>query len=441
MLNRKAVTCLVISAATLIASGVVITQPRTLAITGVNVVDVVDGRIVPDSTVIVTGDTITSVTPNGAPPRGAQVVDGRNKFLIPGLWDMHAHVEMAGESSLRLDIANGVTGIRDMGSDLEFILRMREATASGRVLGPRMFVAGPILDDAPGDWPFRMRVRTEQDGRAAVQMLKRRGVDLIKVHNFTPRDVFFAIADEARRQGLPLAGHVPLKVTVQEGIEAGLGSIEHLSEDGRVWRACSGGRSYQPDQCRPFFEMMARRRIWQTPTLRALSEGLTIGTPASGVSSEQLAYANKGQREMWAGNQSLLADRPEVIGIVKAQAETAKVVTNDMAKAGVGILAGCDALIAGFCVHDELAAMVSGGMTPLAALQTATVNPARYFGREKTFGTIAMGKLADLVLLDANPIDAIDNVRRIRAVVTAGRLLDRSELDKLLAQVKAAAQE
>jgi imidazolonepropionase-like amidohydrolase len=112
-----------------------------------------------------------------------------------------------------------------------------------------------------------------------------------------------------------------------------------------------------------------------------------------------------------------------------------------MAKAGVGILAGCDALIAGFCVHDELAAMVTGGMTPLAALQTATVNPARYFGREKTFGTIAMGKLADLVLLDANPIDAIDNVRRIRAVVTAGRLLDRSELDKLLAQVKAAAQE
>jgi imidazolonepropionase-like amidohydrolase len=244
------------------------------------VVDVVAGRIVPDTTVVVTGDTITSVTQHGIPPDSARVIDGRGKFLIPGLWDMHAHIEGNERAWLPLYIANGVTGIRDMGADLDFILEVREATASGRTLGPRIVAAGPILDDAPADWPFRIRVRNPDEGRAAVRLLKRRGVDLIKVHNYTPRDV-----------------------------------------------------------------------------------------------------------------------------------------------------------------HDELALMVSGGMTPLAALQTATVNPARYLGRDATLGTIAPGRAADLVLLDANPIEDIANVRRLYGVITAGRFFDRGALDRLLAQAKAAAQQ
>ena len=137
-------------------------------------------------------------------PGDAQIVDGQGRFVIPGLWDMHAHMEMTGESSLQLYVANG--------------------------------------------------------------------------------DVFFAIADEARRQKLPVAGHVPLKVTIQEGVDAGMVSIEHLSEDGRVWKACSGGSQYRPDACRPFFEMLARRHVWQTPTLLAMAELAVIGTPASAIS-------------------------------------------------------------------------------------------------------------------------------------------------------------
>lgn len=439
MLNRKAVTCLAISSAAWLSPDAATAKPRVLAVTGVNVVDVVDGRIGPDATVIVTADTITSVTPKGAPPRGAQVVDGRNKFLMPGLWDMHAHTDGAGESSLQLHVANGVTGIRDVGSDLELILRLRGATASGRLLGPRIIAVGPILDDAPGDWPFRMRLKTADDGRAAVQLLKRRGVDLLKVHNNTPRDAFYAIADEARRQNLPLAGHVPMKVTPQEAIDAGLTNIEHLSE-GRLWVPRSGGAEYRPEACRPFIEMLAQRHIWQTPTLVG-AELITIGTPASSVSADQVAYASRRLREMWAGNQSLVPKNPEVLRIFEARARNSAAMTSDMAKAGVGILAGCDAVIAGFCLHDELAAMVRGGMTPLAALQSATVNPARYLGREKTLGTVSAGKITDLVLLDATPLDAIENVRRIRAVVIAGRFLDRPELDTQLAHVKAAAQQ
>jgi hypothetical protein len=365
----------------------------------------------------------------------------RHEGICVGLWDMHAHIQGNEKAWLPLYIANGVTGIRDMGADLDFIIDVRDATASGRTLGPRIVATGPILDDAPGDWPLRIRVRTPDEGRAAVQLLKRRGVDLIKVHNFTPRDVFFAIVDEARRQQLPVAGHVPLKVTIQEGIDAGLATIEHMSEGGRVWKACSGGAPYRPDACRPFFEMLARRRVWQTPTLVALSELAVIGTPASAISRDQLAYANKRFLEFHAANQSFFVKQPEIVGILKDLAEVAKVVTRDMVAAGVGILAGCDAMIAGFCVHDELATMVRAGMTPLAALQTATVNPARYLGREMTLGTIAPGRSADLVLLDANPLEDIANVRRIQAVVTAGRFLDRSSLDQLLTQAKAAAQQ
>ncbi len=382
-----------------------------------------------------------SVSSGGAPPTGADIVDGVGRFLIPGLWDMHAHIQGSGDAWLALYVANGVTGIRDMGADIDFIRAMREATRSARIRGPRIVAAGPILDDAPGDWPLRLRVRTPAEGRAAVRMLKGRGVDLIKVHNVTPRDVFFAIAEEASTESLPLAGHVPLNVTVQEGIDAGLKNIEHLSEDGRVWKACSGGGMYRPETCRPFFEMLARRQIWQTPTLVALSEIPTVGTPASAISKDHLAYANKILRGLWAGNQSIFGARPEIMQILIAQAAIARTATSDMARAGVGILAGCDALIAGFCVFDELAAMVAGGMTPLAALQSATVNPARYLDREKTLGSIAPGKAADMVLLDGNPLDEIRNVRRVRAVVVDGRLLERQELDGLLARARAAGRE
>ncbi len=438
MVKRKGTICLVAVAATFIATVSVTPQTRALVITRVNVADVLDGRILPNSTVTISGNTITSVTGNST-PAGAQVVDGQGKFLIPGLWDMHAHMEASGESSLQLYVANGVTGIRDMGSALDLILKMREATSSGRVLGPRIFAAGPILDDAPGDWPFRMRVKTAEDGRAAVQLLKRRGVDLIKVHDHTPRDAFFAIAEEARRQNLPLAGHVPLGLTVENVIDAGQRDIEHLSNQ-RLWRPCSGGATYSLEACRPFFAMLARRDIWQTPTLVAMSEIATIGTPASAVSADHLAYASRSVREMWAENQGLFAT-PEVVRAMRAVADVAAVVTKDMAKAGVGILAGCDTMIAGFCVHDELAAMVRGGMTPLAALQTATLNPARYFSLQQTLGSVAPGQRADLVLLDANPLTDISNVRRIRAVVMAGRLLDRKELDNVLARVKIAAKQ
>jgi hypothetical protein len=281
-----------------------------------------------------------------------------------------------------------------------------------------------------------MRVKTAEDGRAAVRLLKRRGVDLIKIHDHTPREAYFAIAEEARRQNLPLAGHVPHGLTVRDVIDAGQTDIEHLDYM-QLWKPCPG-EGYRAEACRPLFEMLARRAVWQTPTLVAFSELATIGTPASRVSADRLAYAGKRLRQIWAGNQSLFST-PEVIRAMRAAAETGAVVTSDMAKAGIPILTGCDTMIAGFCVHDELEAMVRGGLTPLAAVQTATINPARYFSLQDTAGTVAPGRRADLVLLHGNPLANITNVRRIDAVVVRGRLLDRRALDQLLNDARRAA--
>ena len=296
-------------------------------------------------------------------------------------------------------------------------------------------------DDAPKEffnelkWFAEWRGLNFLENRGSSESVISLGGVMPHVISMAPREAFLAIAEEARRENLALAGHIPLGLTAEQVIDAGQRDIEHLSNLA-LWRPCSGGQKYSPEACRPFFEMLARRGVWSTPTLVAMSEIATIGTPASAVSADRLVYASKSLRAMWAGNQSI--STPGAAQFLKANAEVAAVVTKDMANVGVGILAGCDSMIAGFCVHDELAAMVHGGMTPLAALQTATLNTARYFGLQRTAGSVASGHSADLVLLDASPLADITNVGRIRAVVVAGRFLDRTELDKLLAQVKIA---
>jgi Amidohydrolase family len=314
----------------------------SFAFTHVNVVDVVNGRILPDRTVVVSRGAIAAVTPNGKTPSGARVVPAAGKFLIPGLWDMHSHMELTGESFLPLYAANGVTGIRDMGSDLDFILRLREATGSGRVIGPRIFAAGPILDDAPADWPFRMRVKTADEARAAVRELKRRGVDLIKVHDHTPREVFFAIAEEARNRKLRLAGHLPMHVSLREAIDAGQGDIEHLSNL-TIWEQCSGVDEYRPEACRGLFEELARRHVWQTPTLVFWTEVATIGTPASRIDPNRIVYVSQSQKKFWKFNQNLI--RAGAAEKFRAAALVGGVVARDMAKAGVRILTGCDGMM------------------------------------------------------------------------------------------------
>lgn len=408
---------------------------EAMAVSGVTVIDTINGRATPNSTVTIRDGIITSVMPGGAPPNGARRVDGRGKFLIPGLWDMHAHHQMTGEASLPLFVANGVTGTRDMGADLDLILPLRQRAASGQILGPRIIASGPMLDDRPPDWPYRITVRTPDEARSAVRTLKERGVDLIKVHDRTPAEAYPAIAEEARRQGLPFAGHLPRGITFEAAAAAGQRSIEHLNGL-RMTNQCSGGQTYSAEKCRTFFEWLAKSGLWQTPTLVNWRKMFTLGTPDGDAEQDHLAYASPGLLEFLALNRKMSNVSAQGVRDLVAAADTAAGVVADMQRAGVGILAGCDGMVAGFCLHDELMLMVKGGMSAAAALQTATINPARSLGLEKTLGSVDAGKRADLVLLDANPLDDISNVGRIHAVILGGRLLDRQQLDATLAAVR-----
>jgi imidazolonepropionase-like amidohydrolase len=409
--------------------------PEVIAVAGVTVIDTINGRAVPGQTVTIRNGTIVSVTAADGQLQGAQRIDGRGKFLIPGLWDMHTHHQMTGEASLPLYVANGVTGTRDMGGDLDFVLDLRRRSASGGVLGPRIVASGPILDDRPQEWPFRLTIKTGEDARKAVQLLKQRGVDLIKVHDRTPPEAYQAIADEARRQGLPFAGHLPRGITIEAAAAAGQRSLEHLGGL-RMFNQCSGGASYVAEKCRPFFEWLAKTGMWQTPTLVNWRTMFTLDTPQGDAERDHLAYASPGLLEFLALNRKMSNVGPEAVRDLVMAADAAAMVVADMQKAGVGILAGCDAMIAGFCLHDELTLMVKGGMPAAAALQTATINPARSLSLEKVHGSVDAGKRADLVLLDANPLEDIANVQRIHAVIINGRLFDRAQLDATLAAVR-----
>ena len=401
----------------------------SIAILNVTVIDVTGGGRQSGLTVLTRGQEIVDVGPNVSVPGGAVRVDGRGKFLIPGLWDMHAHHQGTGAASVDLFVANGVVGTRDMGADLDFILPLRNRIRRGEVLGPEILATGPILDDRPSHWPFRRRVRNAEEGRTAVRDLRSRGADFIKVHDGTPREVFFAMADEAIKAGLPVVGHVPNNVTVEEAVEAGIRSIEHLANY-RVLNECSTNPPHQQIACDERFDRLAARRVWQTPTMTffQLIPQMFTGKPlpyAEYASDELLAMTRQNVKE------SKLDER--ALSFFRTNNQTSLKAIGRMFSRGVSFLAACDGLVPGFCLHDELEWMTRAGLSPIQALQTATVNPAAFLARETTQGTVAAGKRADLVLLDADPAADIRNTRRIAAVVVRGRLVARPELDRILA--------
>ncbi len=403
---------------------------ETIAITNVTVIDVVSGGQQHGVTVLIKAGQIADIGRGIRVPAGAMRVDGTGKFLIPGLWDMHSHNQASGAESLELHLANGVVGTRDMGADLEFILPLRDRIRRGEVRGPEIVAAGPMLDNAPADWPFRRRVTNAQEAREAVRDLKKRGVDLIKIHNHTPRDVFFAIADEAPKLGLPFAGHVPLAVTIDEAAGSGIKSIEHFSES-RVFRECAGKtQPYDAERCRPMFDKLAANHMWHTPTLgffRALPDVF------SGKPMPHAEYASESLLAFTARMIESVKLDEGALRFLRSMSKTTLTVIRDMLPRGNMFLAGCDGGVPGFCLHDELQALTEAGLSPLQALQSATINPARVLGREKTQGTIAIGKRADIVLLDQDPRIDIGNTRRINAVIAGGLLYSKADIDRMIA--------
>lgn len=403
-----------------------------LAITDVTVIDVANGTHRAGVAVLIEGGRIASIGGGINIPRGVTRLNGKGKFLIPGLWDMHSHHQGTGADGVDLFVAKGVVGTRDMGADADFIFPLRRRIRSGELLGPEIVLSGPILDDAPPDFPYRRRTRNAAEARIAVHDLKQLGVDFIKVHDHTPRDVFFAIAEEAPKVGLTFAGHVPSAVTVEEAADAGIRSIEHLANY-RVFGDCGTGETVETfdlSPCARLFDKLAAKGVWQTPTIEFFQ---TLPGVFSGAPLDHAEYASDSLLKLTRDNVELShLDAGALDKFRQANIITLRAV-RDLQLRGNRFLAGCDGQVPGFCLHDELEWFTKAGFSPLEALQTATINPARFLGREASQGSIEVGKRADIVLLDADPTADIRNTTRIAAVVIGGKLVDRSTLGRIVA--------
>jgi len=412
---------------------------KTLAITHVAVIDTSGGPLKRDMTVIVVGDRIADIGKSRTTKmrRDAQVINAAGKFLIPGLWDMHVHIgndDFDKNSYLRLFIANGVTGIRIMNGTPTHHLWRREIE-SGTLLGPRMVIASRIIDGPNSFVSGAVKVNTNEEARAAVRKAKQEGADFIKVHDTLPRGAYFAIIDEAKKLGLPVEGHVPTAITAQEASDAGQKSIEHFT----------GLTEAETDTTKAdsLIGVFKKNHTWNCPTI-IMRNNYAVLDDRKLANDLRLRYIKPSWRNSWLSMTNGANSTPAVEWAGRREiVRREKALVSRFQKAGVGILAGTDDIspyvMPGFSLHDELRLLVESGLTPMQALQAATLNPAKFFDQFDSFGTVEKGKLADLVLLSANPLEDIRNTTKISAVVINGRFLDRQELDGILAEIEAAA--
>ena len=438
----------------------------TLVFSHVNIVDATGSPLQSDMTVIVQGQRIVGIGKSGKvkAPAGANVIDAHGKYLIPGLWDMHVHTVFGDwlpkneKITLPLFVANGVTGIRDMGGELDVLKQWRSEIAAGKLLGPRMVIAGPMLDGPVPRFPSSAPVANAADGRKVVDDLKAQGVDFIKIQSLIPRDGYFAAAEEARKLGIPFVGHVPDTVGASEASDAGQKSIEHFTG---IFEGCStieeqllkgprglglNVKTYDATRAKTIIALMAKNQTWQVPTLVwERGQWLVDDIDLSHDPLTKYAPAAWKDRTWPMFTRDIIKDMDtDPLPIRKRFVQMELEMTLAMHRAGVPFMAGTDTaagghIFPGFSLHDEMALFVDAGLTPMEALQTATRNPAQFMGRTSEMGTIEKDKIADLVLLDANPLDDIHNTRKIHAVVLNGRYLSRADLDEMLKQVEAAA--
>lgn len=452
-------------------------RERVTAITHATVIDATGAPPRPDTTVLVRDGRIVDVGPSrrlGVPPWAARV-DGRGRFLIPGLAEMHAHSGEDPRTDPPLYLANGVTTVRDM----SFSPAVSEWRQDDTLLVPRWTMGSVIVDGAPSLWeglgvPY-VSAATPEEGRRAVRDQKDAGADFVKVYTRLSRATFHAIADEARRQRIPFLGHVSDFVPMTEASDAGLRTVEHLFQvwydtsrrEAELRRAIAavpiaGGeyngwlnkmhpfeyaaaRSYDRHKAQAVFARLARNGTRVTPTL--VLHTFTDKPGEIPLDDPRYRYYPAEVREFWQFTLNLIyldGRTPEQDARGREIFERRLQLVADLDRAGVGLLAGTDYgttyLMAGFSLHDELAQLSAAGLPAMRVLQAATVEPARHLGRHDQ-GTIERGKVADLVLLDADPLRDIRNTTRIDAVFTRGRLLDRATRQRMLDDVLAAAGE
>jgi hypothetical protein len=445
------------------------------AFVGVTLIDVEQGLALPDRTVLISGGRIAAVQSDGPPglPEHTKEIEARGMFLMPALWDMHTHVlAISPLLDLPLYIAYGVTNVRDMQgcprtgdpfiACAEDKRRWTEEARQGRRVGPRIIAStsfmanGPAMLDRLSGAPAFYGTSTPDEARAFVRHFAAQGVDAIKVYDRIPRDAYFALVAEAGELGLDVVGHRPLTVSAVEAAGAGQRSIEHarfiLHETfpgSAALRSLAGTGPWQEDRRRMvdehdpamaegLFAALVAHGTWYVPTHLTRWVDAYADDPVVRM-DPLLRYLHPLMRWQWLEDVDATIARHPSAEERRAYLdfhEKGLELTGAAHRAGVRILAGTDYIIPGADLHRELVNLVRAGLSPPEALRTATVNPSLYFGLEHEYGSVEAGKVADLLLLHANPLLDIRNTEQIAAVVFNGNLYDRQALDALQTLVR-----
>jgi imidazolonepropionase-like amidohydrolase len=398
-----------------------------LAITGATLIDATGAAPVADSVVVIDGARIVAAGPRAAVkiPKGATIIDGRGKTLLPGLWDMHAHYEQVEWGPIYL--AAGVTTVRDVGNEFEFIKTVRDAIKAGHGLGPRMLLAGIIDGDSRSALGV-IRANNAEEAREVVTRYKNAGFDQIKIYSSVKPDVLKAICDEAHKQGLTVTGHVPNGLNAMQAVEAGMDQINHIQYLPPVLKSKDQKPgtpiNFDSPEAQATIQFFKAHHTVIDPTM-ALME-LILHTSDVPVASFEPGIA-KVAPEL-AGPLNNTGQPAAAAQQVKATYDMWLATITALHRAGITIIAGTDQAVPGHSLHREIELYAKAGFTPLEAIQAATIVPARVMGLDKEVGTVEAGKRADLILVEGDPLQSISNLRNVKWVVAGGRLFNPADL-------------
>jgi len=437
----------------------------SITIRHINIVDVKKGVIKPDQIVYIKGNRIVSIgkDSNGNKKNLGIELDCHNRYLIPGLWDMHAHdigwmIPNASHDFITpIMLANGVTAFRDMWGSQD-ALALRDSVNQNFLVAPRMIVGTPIVNGPRMFFPGTVTLNTANEVPAVIDSLQRERYDFVKVYSYLRRDLFFALAKHCKEKNMPFGGHIPIGVSAEDASNAGMQSIEHLfglrkSFSNQGEQLMVDWEKQMLDTSVSQFNVLVTSESSTLPfdTTKAkkvastlvINHTVVVPTLAAAIGyafnrdtlmkSASMVYVPKVLKQYWYDARSMALFEKDMF-------QTFLQMLSFLHKQGVMILAGTDTgnpfVVPGFSLHDELELYVKAGLTPLEALRTATLNPAIFLHKEKELGSVTNGKLADLVILQKNPLINIKNMRSIDAVIVNGHLIDKNRINKFLEQLK-----